>query len=132
MISKWEAVAQEVRKRDVSDHKPVWTKSRKVDWGSKSFKVLRCLYDLKDFENFIRKEWNANVIKGSSDFIIKEKFRYLRGRLRWWNLNVFGMVELKIEEIVDDLNQWEDKLLHPNANLTKADFTNRRIYLEYF
>ncbi|XP_058774430.1 uncharacterized protein LOC131648711 [Vicia villosa] len=100
LISKWDVVAQDVGKRDVSDHKP--------------------------------KEWNSIVIKGSPAFIIKEKLSFLRGRLRWWNLNVFGKVELKIEEIVDELNPLEDKLFHPNANLTEADFASRRIYQESF
>lgn len=45
---------------------------------------------------------------------------------------MFGMLDLKIEEIMDELNQQEDKLLLPNVNLSKADFANRRNYQENF
>ncbi|XP_058783968.1 uncharacterized protein LOC131658719 [Vicia villosa] len=117
LISNWEIVAQEVGMRDVSDHKPVWTKSSKVDWGPKSFRVLKCWYEHKDFQSFIQNEWNAIVLKGSPGFILKEKLIFLRGRLRWWNREVFGMVELKIQDIVNDLNRLEDKMLIPNINL---------------
>lgn len=43
-------------------------------------------------------------MKGSSCYVIKEKLKFLRGILRWWNHNVFGKVKLNIEEVVDDLN----------------------------
>lgn len=33
---------------------------------------------------------------------------------------------------MDDLNKLEDKLFHPNANLTEFDFVNRGIYQESF
>lgn len=44
---------------------------------------------------------------------------------------MFGMVNVKISEIVDDLSQTEDKLLLPNANFTE-DFARRMIYQEIF
>lgn len=37
LISKWDVVAQEVGKRDLSDHKLVWIKTCKFDWGPKTF-----------------------------------------------------------------------------------------------
>lgn len=54
----------------------------------------------------------------------------MRGRLRWCNFNMFGMVDLKISEIVYGLNQMENKILLPSENFTEEDFASRRIYKE--
>lgn len=83
-------------RRDLLDHKLVWINTSNMDWGPKSFKVLMCWYEHKEFKTFIHKEWNSIEIKGSPNFIIKEKLKFLRGRLRRWNLNVLGKLELKI------------------------------------
>lgn len=65
LISKWDIVAQEVGKRDISNHKHVWTKSNKEDWGRKCFRVLKCWYEHKDFQCFVQREWSAIVIQGN-------------------------------------------------------------------
>lgn len=46
----------------------------------------------------------------SKAFVLKEKLKQLRDRMRWWNKNMFGKIELKIEEVVIDLNRVDNSI----------------------
>lgn len=85
LINRWEVLAQKVGSRDLSDHKPVWTKSCKTEWAPKAFRVLNCWFDHKDFIPFVHKEWSSLVIKGRNAFVLKEKMRLIRARITWGN-----------------------------------------------
>ncbi|XP_058771389.1 uncharacterized protein LOC131644810 [Vicia villosa] len=132
LISCWDIVAQEVGKRDISDHKPVWTKSSRMDWGPKVFKVLRCWYEHKDFIPFVQNEWSSLDVRGSKAFVLKEKMKKLRERMRWWNTNVFGKIDLKIEEDVEALNATEDRMTQMNVTLTEEEIKEKRRLQESF
>ncbi|XP_058776246.1 uncharacterized protein LOC131650555 [Vicia villosa] len=55
LIHKWGVVAQVVGNRDISDHKLVWLKASRLDWGPKAFKVNRSWFEHKDFISFVKK-----------------------------------------------------------------------------
>lgn len=57
---------------------------------------------------FVQDSWNSFVVNGRGDYVIKEKLKLLKGRLRWWNKEVFGYKDLQIERIVKDLNALEE------------------------
>ncbi|XP_058747173.1 uncharacterized protein LOC131620182 [Vicia villosa] len=80
IISNWGVVGQWIGSRDVSDHCPVWLM-----------------------------EWEEIIVVGRGDFVLKEKFRLIKERLRWWEKNVFGKIDLEIEENVKVLNEWDDR-----------------------
>lgn len=126
LITRWEVVAQEVKRRELSDHKLVWTKSSNTDWGPKAFRVLGCWFDHKDFIPFVHKEWCSLDIRGSKSFVLKEKMRHLRVRLRWWNTHVFGKANIRIDGNVEALNLLEDSLMQPNGSLSDAELLKRR------
>lgn len=42
--------------------------------------------------------------------MIKEKLKFLKERLKWWSKEVFGWLDLNIENIVEDLNALESGL----------------------
>lgn len=45
---------------------------------------------------------------GRGDLVLKEKMRLLKQRIRWWNTNVFGIVDMELEEGVKELNALDD------------------------
>lgn len=55
----------------------------------------------------------------TQDFTIKEKFRMLRDKLRWWNNEMFRWIDMKIETSVNDLNH-TDRILE---NIDRDDTT---------
>ena len=49
-------------------------------------------------------------MEGRGDFILKEKLRLLKERLRWWNKTVFSKLDLEVEEKVRAINFGDDCL----------------------
>lgn len=68
----------------------VWTKSSNLNWGPKSFKVIQGWIRHDKFMEFVKTEWNSFNTVGKKAYIIKEKFKLLRERIRRWNKEVYG------------------------------------------
>ncbi|XP_058762988.1 uncharacterized protein LOC131636401 [Vicia villosa] len=49
-------------------------------------------------------------VEGRGDYVLKEKLRLLKERLRWCNKEVFGRKDLDVEEGVKDINIGDDRL----------------------
>ncbi|XP_058746530.1 uncharacterized protein LOC131619457 [Vicia villosa] len=90
--------------RDILDHCPIWLVLDRDNSGPKPFKCNNEWFSNKDFIPFVEKEWKAIQVYGRGDFILEEKFRIIKERLRWWNSSVFGKLDLEIEESVRVMN----------------------------
>lgn len=47
-------------------------------------------------------------VYGRGDFVLKEKLRLLKVRLKWWNINIFGKIDLGMEEGVREMNEFDN------------------------
>lgn len=56
----------------------------------------------------MEKERNELKIFGRGDFVLKENLRILKSRIKWWNTNAFGKVDLEMEEGVLEINLIDD------------------------
>ncbi|XP_058726991.1 uncharacterized protein LOC131598402 [Vicia villosa] len=108
IISSWSVVGQLIGQRDVSDHCPVWLVVDKEDWGPKPFKFNNEWFNNKEFLHFVEVEWKAIIVRGRGDFVLKEKFRIIKDKLRWWNITVFGKYDLEIEDGIRELNEADE------------------------
>ncbi|KAI5424003.1 hypothetical protein KIW84_030283 [Lathyrus oleraceus] len=85
---------------------------------------------LKVKSNFLVGEWllggDFNAIKINYSQILVNKFRFLMERLRWWNINVFGWMDLKIKEGVDLLNDIEDAMAYSSGAMSEEQLKSRR------
>lgn len=70
------------------------------------FRVNSCLSDHKYFKGFVEKIWKSFKVKGKP-FVLKEKFKLLR----MWNMEVFGWLDLKVDQAIKDLNEINEVLL---------------------
>ncbi|XP_058741064.1 uncharacterized protein LOC131613407 [Vicia villosa] len=111
IVNWWGVVGQQIGDRDVSDHCPIWIVVDKMDWGPKPFKFNNEWFQHKDFIGFVEKEWNGLDVHGHGDFVLKEKLRLLKNKLRWWNTTVFGKINLELEEGVKEINAIDN---HPS------------------
>ncbi|XP_058759273.1 uncharacterized protein LOC131632551 [Vicia villosa] len=118
IVDRWKVIGQKIEERDISDHCPVWLVLDNNNWGLKPFKFNNEWFSFDSFIPFIEKEWKEIQVEGRGDFILKEKLRRLKDRLRWWNKYVFGKIDLEVEEDVRDINIGDDRLelvLHDNC-----------------
>ncbi|XP_058752758.1 uncharacterized protein LOC131625938 [Vicia villosa] len=126
IVSNWGVVGQLIGDRDISDHCPVWIMKDKLDWGPKPFRFNNEWFSLDSFLPFVEKEWKSLVVGGRGDFILKEKLRLLKDKLRRWNKEVFGKIELDMEDGVRDLNIADERLASFNDAYFDANLAFRK------
>ncbi|XP_058723434.1 uncharacterized protein LOC131595162 [Vicia villosa] len=97
-------VCQMIGDRDISDHCPIWIMTDNYNWGPKPFKFNNEWFSNDSFVPFVEKEWKSYVVHGRGDYILKEKLRLLKDKIKIWNREVFGKIDLEIEEGVHDIN----------------------------
>lgn len=110
-------VDQFVGDRGLSDHCPIWLEIDKNNWGPKPFKFNNECFSFDSFYLFVEKEWNEFRVEGRGDFVLKEKIHLLKGRLKWWNKEVFDRIDLEVEEGVRDINTLFQKLTNDIIHL---------------
>lgn len=118
-------VGQLIGKRDISDHCPVWIMINNLDWGPKPFKFNESWFRNKDFVLFVEKELKDMNVQGRSDYVIKEKLRLLKGRLRWRNSEVFGRINIQVKDGKEEINEVDELLSFCKENQV-AYLVNRR------
>ncbi|XP_058768560.1 uncharacterized protein LOC131642301 [Vicia villosa] len=126
VVSRWGVIGQFVGDRDISDHCPVWLVCDNSNWGPKPFKFNNEWFANKEFLHFVEKEWKLLLIEGRGDFVLKEKLRLLKERLRWWNINVFGKIDLAVEEGVRILNEGDELVDEEDAAVSLLEADRRR------
>ena len=64
---------------------------------------------LKDerFTNVMQNWWEGINVHGSTSFLLVEKLKVLKGFLKVWNKNVFGNLELKKIEALNQVAAWD-------------------------
>ncbi|XP_058733926.1 uncharacterized protein LOC131605606 [Vicia villosa] len=133
LVSSMGVVGQMIGSRDISDHCTVWLISDKEDWGPKPFKFNNEWFSDKNFMSFVEKEWRGLEVFGRGNCVLKEKFRLLKDKLRWWNKTVFGRYEMEVEEGVrefnasDDRESWDDEEIEAKKMASKKIWVNLKI-----
>lgn len=75
---------------------------------------------------FVKVEWDSLSVNERGDYILKKKLKALKGRLKWWNKDVFGWTGLKVEEAVTNLNRL-DKECRVLGGGSNEDVVVRRV-----
>lgn len=82
----------------------MWLKISEINWGPKPFRFNNCWLDHKDFQTFMESCWRDFQVTGWKGYILKEKMKMLKERLKWWNKEVFGIIDLKIDKTIEEIN----------------------------
>lgn len=106
-ISNWNISAQLIGDRDISHHCPIWLISTNTNGGPKPFKFNNCWVEHKEFMSFVKEYWESFNVEGSASYKVKEKLKMLKGKLKWWNKEVFRIKDLRIDNLVKDMNELE-------------------------
>lgn len=72
--------------------------------GGPTFRLFNAWLDHSDFKRLVVQSWNDGLIQGNKGYILKEKLKNLKSKLRTWNREVFGSMDLHIDGLVSDLN----------------------------
>nr|KYP72270.1 Transposon TX1 uncharacterized [Cajanus cajan] len=88
-LSHWPHTTQWGLSRGVSDHCAILLKNEDINWGPKPFRVLDCWRGDARYAIFVRSQWKELDVEGRAAFVLKEKLKLLKCRLRWWNQETF-------------------------------------------
>lgn len=117
-------------RRELSDHCPIWLKIGGCDWGPKPFIFKNYWFNHKDFNKFVEDEWKLIEITGRKDYHLYEKLKRLKERLRMWNKETFGWINLKVDEKIDELNDLDKFLVNNFDGLVSKEIEDRRVVSE--
>ena len=106
-MSKWPGTTQYTLERNFSDHYPILLRSKNVDWGPKPFRIMDCWLSDISFKKTVEESWKSNQQKGWGGYVLKEKIKALKNRLKVWNREQFGDTFKKYTKIQEELNKME-------------------------
>ncbi|MCH84550.1 reverse transcriptase, partial [Trifolium medium] len=87
--------------RDVSDHCPLVLKNVNNDWGPKPFRFNNNWLGHNLFNKVVEDWWRETEVTGWMGFVLKEKLRGLKTRLKEWNMVEFGSLESRMKKLTD-------------------------------
>ncbi|XP_050908406.1 uncharacterized protein LOC127122036 [Lathyrus oleraceus] len=90
--------------KSISDHCPIWLNCKIVDWGPKPFKFFKGWCEHDEFTPLVRNVWKNTFRGGKASYILKEKLLAVKIKLKSWNKEVFGMLDLNVDKAVGELN----------------------------
>ena len=108
-LSKWPGSYQTALHRNFSDHCPILLRSNNADWGPKTFRILDCWLAEKSFKKLIEENWSSNQWSGWGGYVIKQKIKAIKAKIKVWNKEHFGDTYSKYKKIEEDLNRLEEE-----------------------
>ncbi|WJX91755.1 hypothetical protein P8452_73482 [Trifolium repens] len=123
-ISVWGYPSLWVLPRSVSDHCPLVIRYNSVDWGPKPFRFNNHWLSHKDFKVFVEEAWRSMPFVGWMGYILKDKLKALKVKLKEWNKDIYGAVDTKILILVEEIKVLD--LRGEEGNLSNADVSLRK------
>ncbi|XP_058205582.1 uncharacterized protein LOC131319373 [Rhododendron vialii] len=105
--------------RPIYDHCPRVLSKDGRDWGPKPFKFMDIWLSNPSCMKLAKTTWNECQVTGWADFIIMQKLKAVKAKLKVWNKEVFGDVALALQKSEADLHQFE--LLEEEKQLNEDD-----------
>ena len=109
-LHKWPDSSQCNLERNYSDHCPIIMKSKSIDWGPKPFKVFDAWLKNKEYQKVVRDCWAANQLFGWGGFVLKNKLKILKARLKLWSKENAADMCNKMKQIQQELNDLENSM----------------------
>lgn len=77
------------------------------------------------YEEFVKNEWRGLEVEGWKGFILKEKIKNIKSKLRVWNKEHFGNLDVQIQESKDEIDKID--LRGESGVLTEEEIKETRI-----
>jgi exonuclease III len=110
--------------RDISDHCPVMLKYGENDWGPKPFRFNNYWLENRNFNKVVEERWRSIEVNGWMAFVLKEKLRGLKARLKEWHIGEYGSLENRIKKVVEDIIELDVR--GENVGLSIVEVSRRK------
>ncbi|XP_020207365.1 uncharacterized protein LOC109792369 [Cajanus cajan] len=120
----WPGCTQLVLHRNFSNHCPIVMKNTITDWGPKPFRTLDCWLQENNLRQLFHHSWMESTVQGWSAYVVKEKLKILKGKLKTWNANSFGNIQTRLREVEERMNSLDIK--EEEGELDETDQRSKR------
>ncbi|KAK2445530.1 hypothetical protein QL285_016452 [Trifolium repens] len=110
--------------RDVSDHCPLVVRYNSLDWGPKPFRFNNFWLQHKSFKDMVVKTWQDQTFAGWMGFVLKDRLKGLKAKIKEWNAEVFGNAEAKKKQLIETILAID--LKSEGMNLTSEEVSTRK------
>ena len=122
---------QIILSRPTSDHFPVLLEGgRCFKRGPYPFRSENVWIKEEGFKELITDWWNNFEFRGTSSFVLTEKIKALKVKLKAWNQEVFGRVEENKKSALKKVVTWDD--IESQRPLSASELGERLLAIEDF
>ncbi|RVW52771.1 hypothetical protein CK203_076652 [Vitis vinifera] len=104
----WDERAQQ-RREPVSTHFPILLDGGGLRRGPSLFRFENMWLKVEGFKDLLKSWWEGDSFSGSSSFILVEKLKVLKSKLKEWNRDIFGRVEYRKNLALEQVEFWDAK-----------------------
>ena len=93
----------------MSTHFPILLDGGGLRRGPSLFRFENMWLKVEGFKDLLKSWWEGDSFSGSSSFILAEKLKVLKSKLKEWNRDIFGRVEYKKNLALEQVEFWDAK-----------------------
>ena len=79
---------------------------------------------MEGVKDLLKYWWEEGSFSGSPSFILAEKLKFLKAKLKEWNRNTFGRVEYRKNLALEQIKFWDAKEKISRLSLEKLEARN--------
>ena len=95
--------------RPVFYHFPLLLDGGGLRRGPSLFRFENIWLKVEGFKDLLKSWWEGDSFNGSSSFILAEKLKILKAKLKEWNKDIFGRVEYRKDLALEQVEFWDAK-----------------------
>jgi len=123
-MNVWGEATLWVLPRYVYDHFLLVLRGGGWDWGPKPFRFNNFWLSNPNFKGVVEEEWRKESANGWMSFVLKTKLKNFKLRLKKWNRAKYGGMEERVERLVDDIKELDEK--DEEVGLEKEEIASRK------
>jgi hypothetical protein len=94
------------------------------DWGPKPFRFNNYWLENIKFNKVVEEWWRSQEVNGWMTFVLKEKLRGLKARLKEWHIGEYGSMEDRINKVVKEIIEVD--IRGENVGLSNLEVSRRK------
>ncbi|RVX07561.1 Transposon TX1 uncharacterized 149 kDa protein [Vitis vinifera] len=106
-LDMFSGVAQCRLHRPTSDHFPILLMGGGLRRGPTSFRFENMWLKVDDFKGLLRGWWQGIEVRGRASFRLASKLKELKQKIKVWNKEVFGRLEVSKNSVLQQVEYWD-------------------------